>query len=353
MVKGFAEENLLKLNVSKCDFVLFSSQKAIAIPVCQVGGFILPAGDVGKCLGYWWRGDLSASTSIDENIRNARCVFFHFGSIGVLQSDVNPLFSRAVLQSCVMPVLLFGCENWILTETLWQKLEAFQGELVKRVLKWPRHHSNMAATTVLEKPMMRYIILVRKLGFLYHVVVSNPASLTGHVLLALCDDVDPLCLVKECKEMEKWFGSNFTDIILSRSLGSIREMKKEILELDKKKNEGRCLKKAPRVAEVSRQIGWAWLWDAALDSGWKTVKSLQLLSRAMSHQWRGNHPCHLCDAASSPEVSVLDHILVSHREELHLDPVLDYEKLMCLLEELHLGVLSKFSKLLTSLCVGA
>ena len=52
--------------------------------------------------------DLSASTSIDENIRKARHAFFHFGSIGVFQGDVSPLSSRAVLESCVMPVLLFG-----------------------------------------------------------------------------------------------------------------------------------------------------------------------------------------------------------------------------------------------------
>ena len=135
-----------------------------------------------------------------------------------------------------MPILLFGCENWILTETLWQKLEAFQGKLVKRVLKWPRHHSNTAAFMALEVPMMRYRILVRKLAFLHRVIVSNPVSLTGRVLLALCDDADSLCLVKE---LEEWFGSIFTDIILS--LGSIREMKKKILELNKKKHADRCL----------------------------------------------------------------------------------------------------------------
>ena len=77
--------------------------------------------------------------------------------------------------------------NWILSETLWQKLEAFQGELMKPILKWPRHHSNTAAITTLEVPMMRHRILVRRLGFLHHVIVSNPVSLTGGVMLALCD----------------------------------------------------------------------------------------------------------------------------------------------------------------------
>ena len=111
LVKAFAEENLLKLNVSKCKIVLFSSHKGSAFLVCEVEGSVIPAGDAGKCLGYWWRGDLLGSTSIDESIRNVRRAFFHFGSIGVFQSDVSPLSSRAVLESCVMPILLFGCEN--------------------------------------------------------------------------------------------------------------------------------------------------------------------------------------------------------------------------------------------------
>ena len=81
LVKAFSKENLLKLNVSKGDIILFSSQKGIAFPVYDVEGPIMPAGDIGKFLGYWWRGDLLASTSMDKNIRKARRAFFHFGSI--------------------------------------------------------------------------------------------------------------------------------------------------------------------------------------------------------------------------------------------------------------------------------
>ena len=131
---------------------------------------------------------------------------------------------------------------------LWQKLEAFQGELEKRVLKWLRHHSNTAAVTALEVPMMRYKILVRKLGFLHCVVVSNPVSLMGCVILALCDDADSLCLVKESNGLEEWFGSTFTDIMLSGILRLIREMKKEIYELDKKKRaDRRCWRRPLRL----------------------------------------------------------------------------------------------------------
>ena len=107
-----------------------------------------------------------ATRCVHENIKKARRCFFHFGSIGAFQGDISPLSSRFVIDLCVIPVLLFGCENWILTESLVKQLECFQGELAKRVLRWPKHHSNTAAVVVLGLPSVRYLVLMRKIGFL-------------------------------------------------------------------------------------------------------------------------------------------------------------------------------------------
>ena len=90
LVKAFAEENLLRLNVSKCEIVLFSQNRNIVPPVCEAEGTVMPAGDVGKCLGYWWKGDLYATKSVDENIKKARRSFFHYGSIDAFQGDICP-----------------------------------------------------------------------------------------------------------------------------------------------------------------------------------------------------------------------------------------------------------------------
>ena len=65
-----------------------------------------------------------------------------------------------------------------------------RGLLAKQVLKWMRHHSNTAAIRALYVPMMRYRILSKKLGFLLRVVKSNLVTMTGRVMLVLCDDAD-------------------------------------------------------------------------------------------------------------------------------------------------------------------
>ena len=63
----------------------------------------------------------------------------------------------------------------------------------------------------------------------------------------------------------------------------------------------------------------------------------------MSHHGRGNRPCQLCDAAPLPS-SVLDHILDQHGEELSLEPGLNCNNLLQLLEGLHLNVVFNFWK---------
>ena len=110
-VNEFAARNFLKLNLSKCEIVVFSRDQRVALPTCEVDGSVLTAGDAGKCLGYWWKGDLLVTHAVEENIKKAWRAFFHYGSISVFQGDLSPLSCRSVLEICVMPVLLYGCEN--------------------------------------------------------------------------------------------------------------------------------------------------------------------------------------------------------------------------------------------------
>ena len=165
MVKDFAAHNFLKLNVQKCEIVMFSDGRgAGVIPQCEVDGSEIPVRNAAKCLGYWWKGDMIVSRSVEENIRRARKFFFYYGSLGAFQGDLSPLSTRFIIETCVMPILLFGSENWIVSGGILEQLESFLGELAKRALKWPRHFSNTAAMTVLDLESVTSRIVVRKLG---------------------------------------------------------------------------------------------------------------------------------------------------------------------------------------------
>ena len=273
LVNTFAEEYLLKLNINKCEIVVFSRDRNFAPPLCEIEWSEMPAGDVGKCLGYWWKGDLLATKSVVENTKKAPRAFFHYGSIGVFQGDISPLSSKSVLECCLISVLLYGCENWILTEPLCQKLESLQSELVKQMLKWPKHLSNTVALATLDFPTMRSRVLQRKLSFLHRVINSSLFSLSGRTVFALSQDIDSLCLVKECRELEEGFGTHFNDNILARREVHLKNIKASIHDLNQQQGAAKCSVKAPIIAEVAKQVGWSKRWDVALNLGAKCQRT--------------------------------------------------------------------------------
>ena len=83
MDQDFARQNLLRLNVQKCEIVVFSRSKLKQFPDCSIDGEVIPAGNVGRCLEYWWSEDLMATRTVEENIKKARKSFFLYGGIGV------------------------------------------------------------------------------------------------------------------------------------------------------------------------------------------------------------------------------------------------------------------------------
>lgn len=67
MVKQFAEKHLLKLNVTKSEITVFTKRQGGADNLLyDVDSVVVPSGDAGKCLGYWWKGDLLSSLSMLE-----------------------------------------------------------------------------------------------------------------------------------------------------------------------------------------------------------------------------------------------------------------------------------------------
>ena len=125
---------------------------------------------------------------------------------------------------------------------------------------------------------MRSRLLVTKLGFLHRVMESSSGSLSGRVLEALCDDVESMCLVKECRGLEESFGTQHVEAVIRENAAAAKEMKETIYQQAGQKLVDRCWEKAPVIAEVARQVGWARLWDATLDIGGKAVRGLQMLS---------------------------------------------------------------------------
>ena len=83
------------------------------------------------------------------NIEKGRKAFFAAGAIETYQ---NPHGARSINMTCIM---LYGSENWVLTDQLLSNLEAFQADMGKQMLKLSRYHANIIPHLVLKLPSVK------------------------------------------------------------------------------------------------------------------------------------------------------------------------------------------------------
>ena len=161
-------------------------------------------------------------------------LFFQFGSISAFQGDLSAVSITSLVECCVYSVMLYGVENWILCMTSLQKLETFQGEMAKRILKLPKWFSKTAAKIALGCSSMHAICTIRKLKFLSRTTAKED-EVAFHAFSSLVDDVESICLVKECRELEERYKVNYTLEILTTELEDRHPIIKEMIQIIHKK----------------------------------------------------------------------------------------------------------------------
>ena len=110
VISNFVKKTNLKLNASKLE-VLWISQQHKDPEKLDIAGIEISTTSAVKCLGVWWQYNLSASRAVQENIGKARKAFFALGNIGAFHGNLNPLSGRSIFETCIMPILLYGCET--------------------------------------------------------------------------------------------------------------------------------------------------------------------------------------------------------------------------------------------------
>ena len=313
VVTKFTEENFLKLSASKCEIVVFETHTNNTIgESLQENNF--PVKSEAKCLGYLWNQDLSSLSMIQDRIQKARKAFFQFGSAYAFQGMLSPLASSSIVQSCVLPILLYGVENWVMSPECVRKLECFQGEIAKRILQLPKWYSNTAACVALGWNSLHATCTIRKLRFL-HRVMSNKESICYRTFSAMVDNVETLSLVRECRELEERYKSDFTSQILkveefADRLEVTRVAKNYII----KKDQALSLDKVSNYYyffKIAEQVGWKKLWDLALDHGPSVIKGIKNLVRVMTYPDHATSMCPLCDITKLDQ-ALPEHVISKH-----------------------------------------
>ena len=166
--------------------------------------------------------------------------------------------------------------------------------------------------------------LTRKLCFLRRITDSSSDTLSSQTLFALSDDIESVCLIRECLELEEHFNTNFTHLLLlsssdsesdEESRPSPRQIKDQIVRTDKSLLLEKCRKNEDTrlIGDITRMVSWSKLWDLALNDGPKCVNALRAFVRIISYPSHSNRACPLCDV-NSLDSSLLAHILSSHAD---------------------------------------
>ena len=319
VVSRFTTENFLKLNESKCEIIIFrkSTSRAPSPINCasdsDVGTCSFPIKEEGKCLGYVWRPNLSSIRMTEERIQKARRAFFQYGSISAFQGDLSPVSTCSLVEHCVHPVVLYGVENWILCANSLQKLESFQGEMAKRILKLPKWFSNTAAKITLGWSSMHSICTIRKLKYLSRIGAKED-GISYRAFSSLVDEVESLCLVKECRELEERYKVDYTSKILVSEPEDRYVIIKEMEKAVHKEDLALQLQSASEykhLCKITNSVGWKKLWDHTLDHGEACVTALKNLVRIVNHPSYACSPCPLCNVTELNE-SLPTHVINEH-----------------------------------------
>ena len=153
--------------------------------------------------------------------------------------------------------------------------------------------------------------------FLRKISIDNHSE--SQTLRSLSDDIDSVCLIREYRNLEQFFHSNFTSTILQLDADTCPrpyEIKEDLQTQDQDlrlaQYEGRA--DMSTVVEVERAVGWPRLWELALDYGPKCVDGLRNLVRVVAFPPHASSACPLCDRETIPRDALLSHVLKMHSE---------------------------------------
>ena len=145
--------------------------------------------------------------------------------------------------------------------------------------------------------------------------MTNVESICYRTFLAMADDKEALSLVRECRELEERYSSNFTTEILITSepednADTIEEAERTITKKDRAllSNQG---SKYYYLHLIAESIGWRRLWDLTLDYGPSAITSMKNFVRVLTYPDYAEHICPLCDVQEL-DLSLLEHVLSCH-----------------------------------------
>ena len=264
-------------------------------------------------------GYLVAAQS-DGHTHSSREARRALGDMGAFQGSLNPLSARSIYESCVLSILLYGSETWLLDSTTIAMLDRFQIEIGRRILWLPSFVLNSVVRLCLCWPSMTSRILIRKLTYLAKLLSSNKRSISSDIFSsAIISDPLNVSLIQQCIMLESENGIDVLRLCLEcpeAATAHVKLAKPEIINTDLTNLASSISPSSSTylVCCVSKEVSWLKLWDLALDRGVHGTKLLQSLLFHLCRPVYKGFTCPMC--SMTIDSRWFSHLCSSH--PLHL-----------------------------------
>lgn len=156
--------------------------------------------------------DGGAVDDVETRIKKARGAFTTLNRIWSSSVYSKPV-KLNIFKSCVISVLLYGCETWLVAENIKRRLQAFVNRCLRRILRifWPNRITN---EELLRKAYMRNInleIRKRKFGWIGHTLRKDPSEVCHRALV-----YNPQGSRRRGRPRNTWRRSTLSDANLNR-----------------------------------------------------------------------------------------------------------------------------------------
>jgi len=249
-------------------------------------------------------------------LQGYRKAFFAYGKIDAFHGHLNPLSATSIFKTCVVPILLYGSETWLLDSSSITLLERFQFEIGRRILKLPKSFSGTVVRICLNLPSIASIILLRKVNFLAKLLSTASSSSSRVFISATISDPLNVSLIQQCRMLESVVGVSIVDECLRSPDDApyiVRALKSSIQDevRDSLLSSASNHPSAHLVAKIEAKVPWCQLWDRALDLGTRGTEQLQRIVHLLAQPIYKNFTCLLCHQQVNPTTTWLSHVSAS------------------------------------------
>jgi len=172
---SYAMKWRFEYNINKCAVVIAHGNNSVGERLFSMGRQQIKQVDKYIHLGITCDQYLSTGLLVQEACRKLRGTFLAICNSGVHPRNINPLTSKTIYKSVVIPKALYGCELWSnLTVKDIEKLERSHRFCLKYMQQLSQHTNNRYTLSVINIDSLETYIYYRKLQFLGQLCRLSP-----------------------------------------------------------------------------------------------------------------------------------------------------------------------------------